>query len=201
MKIGIMSDVHGNLEALSAAMDIFSENMVEDIYCLGDTVGYGPNPSECIEIVRRRTRKSVLGNHDAAIIGKEDPHRFNRYALISNIWTGENLTDDDKDWLLGLPLTMSTESNCFMVHSAPYNPGAFNYILSPRDAMLEFGEFDERICFIGHSHKPAVFSSNDRQHIPSHETVPLDPSKRYIVICRKCRSAKRRRPERLHRHF
>ena len=182
MRFAILADIHGNLEALKRAIEILDMEGAEEIVCLGDIVGYGPSPSECIRKVRETCKTVVLGNHDAAIIGKEDPHRFNRYALISNIWTAEQLTPEDKEYLSSLPYTSEDAKNSYLlVHSSPFQPEYFNYILSPNDAMFEFAEFQEKVCFIGHSHKPAIFSSSGFLVIPNIMEKDLDDDNRYII--------------------
>ncbi len=182
MKLGILSDVHGNYEALKRAIEILEMEGAEKLVCLGDIVGYGPSPSECIRKVRESCDTVVLGNHDAAIIGKEDPHRFNRYALISNIWTAEQLSPEDKDYLSSLPYTKNDEKDSYLlVHASPFQPEYFNYILSPNDALFEFQEFEEKVCFIGHSHKPAIFSSSGFLVIPNIMEKSIDDDNRYII--------------------
>ena len=182
MKLGIISDVHGNYEALIRALEILEMEGAEKIVCLGDIVGYGPSPSECIAEIQKSCDIVVLGNHDAAIIGKEDPHRFNRYALISNIWTAEQLSPDDKKFLNTLPYDYRDDEKSFLlVHSSPFQPEYFNYILSPNDAMFEFAEFEEKVCFIGHSHKPAIFSSSGFLVTPNLMEKSIDDDHRYII--------------------
>ncbi|MFP4459315.1 MAG: metallophosphoesterase family protein [Candidatus Zixiibacteriota bacterium] len=181
MKIGIISDIHGNMEALNKALQILEENNVDEIFCLGDIVGYGPDPGDCINKIKENCSHVVLGNHDAAIIGKEDAHRFNRYALISNLWTADHLTTDQKAFLNELPYTYSDRESALFVHSSPFQPEYFNYILSPGDAMFEFAEFSEKLCFIGHSHKPAIFSNTSDYLVPGDTPIDLSGDHRFIV--------------------
>ena len=157
MRIAILSDIHGNLEALVTALEIVDEHSADIIVCLGDIVGYGANPNECIDLVRKRCSAVVLGNHDAAALDLGVADSFNATARVSAVWTSKVLTDENREFLKSLPMTYSAEG-AFFVHSSPVDPEEWNYVLSAYDAREAFRHFREEICFIGHSHIPGVFA-------------------------------------------
>ncbi|MBN2424687.1 MAG: metallophosphoesterase family protein [Calditrichaceae bacterium] len=156
MKIAIFSDIHGNVEALRSALKYLDKHKIDNIYCLGDIVGYGPSPNECVEIVRDRCEMVLMGNHDYAAIGLANIDYFNDYAKMSTYWTINHLTDENKDYLRSLPFSHQNDE-LVMVHSSPTNPSHWYYILSQQDAKIEMESFNQQLCFIGHSHVPVIF--------------------------------------------
>ena len=176
-----MSDIHSNLESLIIGLKIMHKHNVDSILCLGDIVGYGPNPSECIDIVRRETSGAVIGNHDLAVVSQENAYRFNKYALLASIWTADNISQDQLDFLARLPYTLSIGDKMMLTHGSPFQPDQFNYIIGFADAQYEFNQFSQHICFIGHSHKPAVFCDNGNFYIPSGGRFQLEEGQKYII--------------------
>lgn len=160
MAIGIISDVHGNLEALTKALEYFKENRIEKIICLGDIVGYGPNPEECVQLVKENCFAVLMGNHDYAAIGLANIEYFNEYAKMATFWTQEKISETSKDYLKTLPFTYEEEELLF-VHASPKNPSNWDYVLSEDDANRQFKHFNAKICFIGHSHVPIIFSESN----------------------------------------
>lgn len=159
MKIGIISDIHSNLEALEVMLKRLAAENVERICCLGDIVGYGANPNECVERVRDVCPVSILGNHDAACTGHTSPEFFNSYARSAIEWTGRVLSEENLAYLKSLPLTHA-DDNMLLVHSTPKEPAAWNYITSEEEAQPHFAMLAPgAICFIGHSHVPEQFES------------------------------------------
>ena len=161
MKYAIISDIHANLEALKKAMIIIEEKHVDEIVCLGDVVGYGANPNECADIVRRLCSVVVLGNHDAAALDPAGPHDFNPIAQKAIEWTADQLTDENRSFLSSLPMTEKKE-NILLVHSSPASPELWDYIINADDAVAAIDHFEEKICFIGHTHVPGIFSPHGR---------------------------------------
>lgn len=161
MKYAIISDIHSNLEALVKALSVIDDRRVDEIICLGDIVGYGANPNECVDIVRSRCSTVVLGNHDAAALETALAHDFNTIARKAVMWTSEALNETSKEYLSSVPMTASTGDLLF-VHSSPHIPEAWDYIIDVNDAQSAFGHFDEKICFIGHTHVPGIFSHRGR---------------------------------------
>ena len=160
MKIAVVSDIHSNLEALTEVLKEIESIKVDAIYCLGDIVGYGPKPNECINLIKSVTDKVVVGNHDSAVINQTDMMLFNSYARESTEWTRRMITDENYEYLLKLPLKIS-ENDLLFVHSTPLIPEDWNYILTQHSAEKHFNYFTEQACFIGHSHRPEMFRSID----------------------------------------
>lgn len=160
MQYAIISDIHSNLEALQAALDHIDTLNVDGIVCLGDVVGYGPNPNECIELVQLRCQNTVKGNHDAAAVDLMEAVYMNKLAREAAVWTHDKLTPASKEFLTKLPLVTSIP-NATLVHASPHEPEEWHYIMNGLDAEMAFHHFDTPVCFIGHSHRPAVYSTKN----------------------------------------
>jgi putative phosphoesterase len=156
MRIGFISDIHGNLEALDVALATLGRHHPDTLYCLGDIVGYGANPNECIERVRQACNAVILGNHDAALIGHTGIQYFNSYAQEAINWTSRVITEENLAFLRAIPLALSLHG-VLLVHATPRDPANWDYIFSPREAQHHFEIMEEPIAFIGHSHIPAEF--------------------------------------------
>jgi len=156
MRIAIISDIHSNLEALETSLELIKKKSVDEIICLGDIIGYGANPNECIDAVRAATPYVLLGNHDEASIELSKTEYFNPFARIAAEWTNSVLTDANKEYVKTLQFT-NNHGGMFFVHASPYEPEEWHYILSPADAQYNFQYFLESICFVGHSHVPGIF--------------------------------------------
>lgn len=156
MRYAILGDIHGNLSAFEAVLaDIEAQGGAEEIWCLGDVVGYGPDPRGCIALLRQHEHVCVAGNHDWAAIGKVDIEDFNPEAARACLWTGEQLTEDDVTYLENLPLKL-TRGDFTIVHGSPREP-TWEYVVSTASARANFGYFDTTYCLVGHSHVPLVF--------------------------------------------
>lgn len=173
MKYAVISDIHSNLEALMKALTIIDEKNVDEIICLGDVVGYGANPNECVEIVRSRCSSIVLGNHDAAALDTSKAHDFNAIARKAVFWTAEHLTPASREFLSALPMT-EKKGDILFVHSSPVAPDAWDYIIDTDDASAAIHHFKEKICFIGHTHVPGIFSLRGR-------AKSVTPDDQYLV--------------------
>ena len=156
MKIGLISDIHGNLEALTTAMRSLEERQVDRLYCLGDVVGYGANPRECLDLVRVKAEILLLGNHDAAAAGIESLEYFNHYAREAATWTQRILSLEQRQFLGGLPYE-EIRGPMHLVHSAPARPQEWDYLLSALDASGQFSFIKGLDCFVGHSHVPGEY--------------------------------------------
>jgi diadenosine tetraphosphatase ApaH/serine/threonine PP2A family protein phosphatase len=160
VKIAVLSDIHGNLEALEAVLaDVECERPAR-VLCLGDFVGYGASPNECIERVRPRIEAAVVGNHDCAAIGRLRLTYFNADAAEAARWTDVRLTPENRDYLLGLPFEIR-EPGVRYVHASPAEPEGWHYVLSPHDAAYEMEHFGEDLCLIGHSHYAGAFERGE----------------------------------------
>jgi diadenosine tetraphosphatase ApaH/serine/threonine PP2A family protein phosphatase len=156
MRIAVLSDIHGNFEALEAALGDVDSRKVDRIVCLGDIVGYGANPRECLQCIRERTNDIVLGNHDAAAFDIRVRENMSINAVEAIRWTERQLSREDMDFLRGLPQSISFH-DIFFVHATPKAPREWEYIMYSFDARGYFRYFTERLCFIGHSHSPRIF--------------------------------------------
>jgi predicted phosphodiesterase len=153
MRYAILADIHSNLAAFEAVLkDIEERGGVEGIWCLGDIIGYGPDPHACIELLNRYKHIAIAGNHDWAAIGKLELTDFNPYAAAAARWTAHQLTKEDIKYIENLPLTLG-EGDFTLVHGSPRHP-IWEYLLSPEDAEENFSHFNSRFCLIGHSHIP-----------------------------------------------
>lgn len=149
--------------------------------CLGDLVGYGANPNECIDIVRDLTPLVIAGNHDRAAVGLTNTNYFNPIAKAAIVWTGRILRGENKKYLKGLGLTL-TVGNSHFTHSSPSNPSAWQYIFSLDDAVYEFSHFKEKICFIGHSHLAfAIKEDEGRYQIIEDSEFFFEENHRYLI--------------------
>lgn len=155
MKILVVSDIHANLNALQAVLA--DAGTVDGIWCLGDTVGYGPEPNECIERLRGLNAVCLAGNHDLAVVGKVGLWDFNRDAKEAIGWTRHWLTPDNRDWLETLEPTHNfAEYGIALVHGSPRDP-IWEYIFTPPVARANFDAGDTFTCLNGHTHVPLVF--------------------------------------------
>ncbi len=183
MRFAVISDVHANLEALEAVLKNIKKKRPEEILFLGDAVGYGPNPNECLELLRDNCRIFLGGNHDWAAIGRTDLEYFNEYAKTAILWTRDVLTEKNRRFIETLPAQKRLKKqNMLLVHSTPKEPEAWHYLLTLWDAEVNFHYFDERICILGHSHLPFVI-----ERLPSGEMITynnkadLGQNERYII--------------------
>jgi diadenosine tetraphosphatase ApaH/serine/threonine PP2A family protein phosphatase len=173
MRYVIFTDIHANLEALEVVLakidEIAQEKPIDQIWFLGDLVGYGPNPNECISRLRERTDVIIAGNHDWAAVGKIDLEDFSTAARISAEWTAEQLTEEHRTFLVNLPERIDIDE-CTLVHGSPYGP-LWEYLTSEVLAERSFQYFTSRFCFVGHTHVPVIFQQPDT--VANAPTLPL----------------------------
>ncbi|MEO2093130.1 MAG: metallophosphoesterase family protein [bacterium] len=153
MIYGILGDIHGNLSALEAVLGCFSAEGVGVVLSVGDVVGYGAAPAECIATLRDRGVLVVKGNHDAATVAELELYYFNRHAKEAIRWTAAVLSQDHKQWLKGLPYLLDLE-DCSVAHGSYANPEHFEYVNSTLDAGPSLDIMGSSVCFIGHTHVP-----------------------------------------------
>ena len=160
MRYAILGDIHSNLAAFQAVLnDIEERGGTDQIWCLGDIVGYGPDPGECIELLRQHDHLCVAGNHDWASVGKLEITNFNPAAAAACRWTAQQLNPDQVNYLQSLPLRICRD-DFTIVHGSPREP-IWEYLLSTQDAKINFGYFETRFCLVGHSHVPLLFDYDD----------------------------------------
>jgi predicted phosphodiesterase len=183
MRIAALSDVHANLEALDAVLEHVGGASVDALVCLGDFVGYGPDPNACIERLRHALRASVSGNHDLAAIGAVSIDDFNLFAQEAIVWTQRVLHDDARGFLRSLRERVEFEG-LLLVHGSPRKPPD-EYITDTRTARANFASDGFRIALVGHTHQPALFEeSNNRvrgRGLLAEVPVMLSPGTRFIL--------------------
>ncbi len=183
MIYGIISDVHGNLEALLAVLKSIKSygEKIEKIICLGDIVGYGADPAECIIITREVSDVILAGNHDFAVCGLTDIDDFNDYAKKAVLWSREALDEDQINFLKGLPLKHS-EKNVDFVHSSLHRSESWRYLSGTPDTYIDFQIMEKKVLFVGHTHVPVIFENAGvevkRLNL---SRLSLNPKKKYII--------------------
>ena len=168
MRALILSDIHGNLEALNAVLDAAGDYDV--LWNLGDVVGYGASPNEVIDIVRRRAQLNVRGNHDRVCCGLASALGFNPVARAAAVWTREEMTAPNRDWLAQIPagpLQPADLPGVMLAHGSPLNED--QYIITMRDAWAPLQQKGTTITFIGHTHLQGGFAQRDQDW---HEVRP-----------------------------
>ena len=181
MRYAILSDIHGNLEALDAVL-ADAASRADDVLCLGDIVGYGADPVACIERLAERAHVVVAGNHEHGVAGLLDLAWFNDRARAAAEWTRRRLDDDHLAWLATRPLVLETD-DATLVHASPVRPAEWDYLVSAEDGYEAFAAFATRLCFVGHSHRPGAWSvgSSGRAHEPGATEIELERGRRYVV--------------------
>lgn len=160
MHYAIISDLHGNLQGLEAVLADIGQRQQDSIVCLGDIIGYGPQPAETLDLCRRECQAFVLGNHDAVAAGLLDLALFNDDAQRSTRWTLAQLGEEAKEFFTEVPLVVEGE-DLFFSHAALRDPAGFGYLDSAEDAAPEFLARPERMIFVGHTHHAKVFELNE----------------------------------------
>jgi diadenosine tetraphosphatase ApaH/serine/threonine PP2A family protein phosphatase len=179
----VLSDIHGNLEALETVLADLERAGASEILCLGDFVGYGASPNECIDRLRPIVTAAVVGNHDVAVCGRIRIGSFSSHAAQVARWTETVLTPQSLAYLESLPFTVR-HAGALLVHASPSEPRAWHYVLSVAEARAEFGGYMESLCLIGHSHYPGAYRLDTRtdQVVYSREPeIPFEPGSRLLV--------------------
>jgi len=183
MRYAIISDIHGNVEALHAVLDDIKKQSVDSIICLGDIVGYYPDPEKCIDLVKKNVDICVAGNHDYAAIGRIDTQNFTYHAFAAMEWTKQHLSDKGKDYLNSLPLIVD-ENQMFFTHSSPSNPQEWVYVFpDSEDAVFEaFNSLNNPLNFIGHTHWPSILiQENERITLHSDHFIKISNGFSYLI--------------------
>jgi predicted phosphodiesterase len=160
MRVLVLSDIHANLAALETVLNA-AKGQYDTVWCLGDVVGYGPRPNECVALVREIASVCVMGNHDWAALARPgiDVDGFNPQARQAVLWTREALSEESIAFLDQLPHEPVSPQDCtdvLLTHASPREP-VYEYILTPSIAMENFEVFTEGVCLFGHTHKPVIF--------------------------------------------
>jgi predicted phosphodiesterase len=168
VKYAILSDLHANIEALSAVLATVNEDGVNGVVCLGDIVGYNASPNECIGVVRASRFRCIAGNHDRAAVGTKDTKNFGASAKAAIEWTRDVLTDDNRDYLRSLPSTLVVDGEFLVVHGALHPDPNDDLHLSTDSRVarsfseLATGRFGSKVCFFGHTHRPVIYEGDAR---------------------------------------
>ncbi len=183
MIYGLISDIHGNLEALDAVLDELRG--IDAFLCMGDIVGYGADPGACVERVRQLPNLiCVAGNHDLAAVSNYDLGWFNPFARAALLWTAEQLSEEQKSFLTGLPMTAHVDQ-AFLVHGSL--PDEMDYITDASEARRCFDAMPGRLTFVGHTHVTEYYRARRRARLPeqvslwSGGSLELSDDLRYIV--------------------
>lgn len=160
MRILVISDIHANLTAFDAVL-AQAEDDWEYVWCLGDVIGYGPDPNECLDRLRELPHRCLLGNHDWAAIQGMETHHFNAEARHSSLWTQEQLREDNAEYLRSLT-SLLVVSNFTLAHGSPREP-IWEYIMESSVAADNFAHFGTPYCLVGHTHMPAIFEQEQQE--------------------------------------
>ena len=182
MRVLIISDIHANLTALEAVLEDAGD--IDATWCLGDIVGYGPDPDACVALIRYLPNLiCLLGNHDAAVIGDIDIESFNLEARISVRWTQSVIIRSTLDFLESLPEKVEVEGQT-LSHGSPRHP-IWEYLIDSTSIVENFSYFDTPYCFVGHTHLPVIYQLDGGHQSPEHIVpdvhVPIHLTPRAIV--------------------
>jgi predicted phosphodiesterase len=183
MRYAVLADIHANYKALEAVLDdIAAKGGVDEVWCLGDIVGYGPEPAECIKLLQMVNPLCVSGNHDLGAAGKMDLTLFNPLAAEACKWTAEKLNPVDIRYLAELPLKLK-KGDFTLVHGSPRDP-SLEYVLSAVIAERNFEFFDTQYCLAGHTHIPAAYKLENTAAAPVklRDGIGLVMTKHRIII-------------------
>ena len=182
MKYALLSDIHSNLEAFQAVAEDLAQEKVDDVFFLGDIVGYGADPGRCIELLQELTTHIIAGNHDWAAVGLTETGSFNPVAKTAIEWTAGKITSRQQTFLAQLPL-IKNYPHSTLVHATPHHPEAWDYLPSLKEASQSFKYSDQHLCFIGHSHTPITFVKDQEGKISvlPDTAFTLKDAHRYII--------------------
>jgi predicted phosphodiesterase len=183
MRCAVISDVHSNMEALEAVLRDAKTRKIRDVHFLGDAVGYGPNPNECVEMLKEHCKVLLAGNHDWAVLGLTDIEYFNDYAREAILWTINELKEENLKTLGTFPIIKPMKKeNILFVHSTPKEPEQWHYLLTQWDAEINFHYFEQQICVLGHSHQPFVIEKYPTGEMVTHRReASIGKLERYII--------------------
>jgi diadenosine tetraphosphatase ApaH/serine/threonine PP2A family protein phosphatase len=160
VRVAVLSDIHGNLHALEAVLDSIARDVPDELWCLGDLVGYGPRPNECCSLVRERAEVCLIGNHDLGVLGRIDLDVFAPEAAVSARWTAGVLEAEARDYLE--PLSPSgVREGVGLFHASPRDP-VWEYVLAPAVALAALAGTEEDVVLVGHSHVALSFGWEER---------------------------------------
>ncbi|MBL8013667.1 MAG: metallophosphoesterase, partial [Candidatus Omnitrophica bacterium] len=181
MRYAILSDIHGNWEALQAVIAECERMRIEMFLCAGDVVGYGANPRECIRLLGQIKASVVAGNHDWAVSGRLDASYFTEDGKAAVEWTRSQISFETIQALNHLPLIYKNK-DLIVVHATLSFPEKFIYLDDYPKAEATFELMDRPVCFVGHTHVPQIYvQHNERMYLLSQQEVEINDSSKYIV--------------------
>jgi len=182
MRYAILSDIHANLEGLTVVLNSLRRDSIDAYYCIGDIVGYGANPNECIDEIRAISCISAAGNHDWAAAGIIPADYFNDFAREAVEWTGSVLTSGNREFLRSLGLVLQG-TGITLVHGTLVEPHAFHYMFNCGVARETFEAMQANICFVGHTHIAGFFVMDDKEGVSfnAQRQIRIEPGHKYIV--------------------
>lgn len=180
MKIGIFGDVHANLDAFEAVLQDMHDKGVRSHVCLGDIVGYGAHPAECIDLVKQLNCTVVRGNHDHYCGTQTDLSAMNARAALSISWTRDNLSEEQREYLITLPMREEVEEFT-VVHSSLDSPENWPYVFHQEDAEAHFAFQKSALCFCGHTHVPLAFELSDTIRSGLYQKVRIKSGNKYLI--------------------
>jgi len=184
MLIAILSDIHSNYVALEAVQEQLPA--YDQLWCLGDTIGYGPRPNECLQYVRDLGVHVLTGNHDLASLGSVSLELFNDVARVANEWNGKQLREELCDYLKGRPARLEVEQlGATLAHASPREP-VWEYIVDDTIARANWRHFPGSLCLVGHTHVPTICTLTvdgvtHFRRAERGEVLELLPNERYIL--------------------
>lgn len=182
MRWGIFSDVHSNLEAFQAVIKAYESEDIDTYLCLGDVVGYGANPVECIQLTKDIANVTIAGNHDWAVAGLFSVDYFNEWAKQAVLWTQRRIGLAELDFLSSLSLVYEIE-HFLIVHGTLNSPEEFDYLFDIFQAEQNFRLMNKMLCFLGHTHSAGIFIQDKEGRIDyqREQRLRLREGYRYIV--------------------
>ncbi len=192
MRVAVIADVHGNLEALEAVLADIRDTGVDAVYCLGDVIGYGADPAACLDLVCEHCEILLQGNHEDALLQPAHIAAMNPVAAVAERWTQTRLTGAQRERIAQWPL-VKVGADARLVHGSPDEPLRFHYLQHRWNLENAFRAFSETICFFGHTHVPAAAAEIvpgvvQSISLPSYSTdrvglrhLALEPGNRYVV--------------------
>lgn len=183
-RIALISDIHGNIDALEAVLEDIGRQRIDEILCLGDIVGYGAAPAECLQLVREHCTETILGNHDEYLVKGPENYVLSKRIGIPLLLARQTIPGEDLQWLRERPYT-ADRHGFSIVHGTLHHPEEFYYLLERRDAVLHFEQQRTPLCFHGHSHRPLINLSQPdgdiRWGIPWETETRLDRNQRLAI--------------------
>jgi predicted phosphodiesterase len=183
MRYGVLSDIHSNVDALASVLRELDGLDIDTLVCLGDIVGYGPNPNEACDVLRQRGCVAIAGNHDEAAVTTTDADSFNSLARKAIVWTRDQLSESNRQYLASLPREYRFDTFA-IVHGAPGSP--FDYIQTVADAEAAFERVSAPLTFVGHTHVAEVYYQDGsgrtyHQRLAAGGRIEIADGYRYII--------------------